>query len=177
MTPISKITDIRDVDGDGSEFYSTGTVIDIYRNKIDITDIVNNPAEELTSIELVRVRPEIVNGKERVPVVTYKGKVLQEGTDYVWQKIPSTDEYIEAGEHWVHLEGKGQFSGRTNKDFYIVGSEEELAETYLRDAQDLTVQAQNYFDVRNSYKARQVFNAQNALAAAEYAVSVQRQLT
>ena len=166
MVPVSRINDIQDVDGDGREFYSTVSVTDIYRSSIDITDILNDPAEELTSIELVRVRPEAANGKERVPVVTYKGKTLKEGTDYTWQKLPSTDVYVEAGEYMVHLEGKGRFSGRTNKDFCIVSSEEELAETYLSEAQELALKAENFFDVRNSYKARQVFNAQNALADA-----------
>ena len=52
------------------------------------------------------------------------------------------------------------------QDFCIVSSEEELAETYLSEAQELALKAENFFDVRNSYKARQVFNAQNALADA-----------
>lgn len=166
FTELSNISDIRDTDGDGEALHSTVTITDIYRNKIDITEKIQDPDEELISIDLVRVRPQVETGKELEPIITYKGKVLKEGTDYTQQILPFSDKYIEAGEHTVHLEGKGKYAGVVNKEFIILRSEEELAETYLDEAQDWIDKAENFFNPGNSYKTRQLFNAQNALADA-----------
>ncbi len=123
---VDQIPDIRDTDGDGEALHSIVTITDIYRNTVDISDKIANPEAELIDIDMVEAEPVRTTGKELTPVLTYEGETLVEGEDYTWEKLGTSDEFIEPGVYTVHIRGKGRFAGRTNKDFCIYCAEDPI---------------------------------------------------
>ena len=111
-TDIDDISDIRDVDDDGSEFYIFDIVKDIYGMQIDVTDKTYDPDRELIDVRQVSVRTQTAGSAELAPVVEYDGQALEEGVDYVWEKRKPSDDLSAPGAHIIIVTGKGRFTGR-----------------------------------------------------------------
>ena len=121
-TDIGEISDIRDIDDDGSAFYSFACVTDIYGNKIDVSDKTDEPDRVLYDIRPAVVKPQTANGNELVPVVEYDGQVLEEGVDYTWEKKHSSDSFAEPGSYSIVVTGKGKYVGKATMTFVIHSS-------------------------------------------------------
>ena len=107
-TDVSNIPDIADVDGDGDAFGFKYTVSDIYDSKIDITKQATNPLGKLIDIRLAKVQPATYTGAELKPVVTYDGKTLVEGVDYILEN-DSGKPLVEPGKYDVTIWGIGDY--------------------------------------------------------------------
>ena len=118
-TDIAEISDIRDVDDDGSAFYSYASVTDIYGNQIDVTEKLYEPDRELFDIRPAAVLPQTADKEELTPVIVFDGKVLEDGVDYTWQKRHPSDEFTEPGEYSVIVTGKGKYTGSAYMTFVI----------------------------------------------------------
>ena len=172
---IKDITDIRDTDNDGTVFHSSFSILDMYGCWTDITDIVNGSEDNVTDIELVRVRPVVYTGENFTPEVIYQGEILQDGTDYTWESIdpehPGT-EFSEVGEYPLLLKGMGRFTGLALKTFYIV-MDENAAEALVAQAEDEYAEAKAAMDEAIASGASlqaayaRLINAQNALIEAK----------
>ena len=108
-TDVSNIEDIADADGDGDAFGYKYTVSDIYGGTIDITEQATNPVGELIDIRLAKVEPATYTGKELRPVVTYNGKTLVEGVDYMLDN-DSGKPFVEPGEYDITIWGIGDYA-------------------------------------------------------------------
>lgn len=117
--PISEISDIGDVDDDGSAFYSYAAVTDIYGNLIDVSEKMYEPDRELYDIRPAVIRSQKADGEELVPVVEYDGQALKEGVDYTWEKRKPSDEFTEPGSYSIIVTGKGQYTGKAYMTFII----------------------------------------------------------
>ena len=178
-TDMDEIHDIGDTDGDGSVFSSVVGVDDIYQDGTEITDILEAADEEMTDIDLVRVKPAIYTGDPVTPEVVYRGATLEEGTDYTirisdedWNELDGP--VTEPGLYHVTLLGKGSYYRETIKDFQVVYSEavaEALvaqAENEYAEAKDAMDEAVASGDAEALQKAyAKLINAQNALSEAK----------
>ena len=117
--PVCEISDIRDVDDDGSAFYAFSCVTDIYGNLIDVTDKTDQPDRELFDIRPAVVRPQTADGTELVPVVEFDGQVLEEGVDYTWEKRDPSDSFTEPGSYRITVTGKGRYTGKAYMTFVV----------------------------------------------------------
>ena len=178
-TDISGISDIADTDGDGKVLNTEASVSDIYGCSIDITEALDNPEKELADIELARVMPASYTGEEVKPVVTYDGKVLEEGKDYTYEIVYNQNAEPEpvfkaAGKYTIYLFGEGDYRGYDEKSFYIIPPEEKL-NRMLKNAQEEVEEAQlrvnlmsdddSTEEVKAAY--RQLTRAQQKLIEAE----------
>ena len=107
-TDISNIPDIQDVDDDGSAIGFKYVVSDIYGANVDITAQATNPVGKLIDIRLAKVEPATYTGQELKPVVTYDGKTLVEGVDYVLEN-DSGKPFVEPGKYDVTVWGIGDY--------------------------------------------------------------------
>ena len=105
---VDEIADIADVTGDGDAFGYKYTVSDIYGANVDITAQATNPVGKLIDIRLATVQPATYTGQELKPVVTYDGKTLVEGVDYVLEN-DSGKPFVEPGEYDVTIWGIGDY--------------------------------------------------------------------
>ena len=169
---IDEIEDIADTDGDGKVLNSDASVGDIYGYVSDITEALDTPAAELVDIELARVEPSRYTGEEVKPVVTYNGKILEEGKDYTLMKLYNEDaepepEFRNAGKYTVYLFGEGDYRGYEEKSFYIIPPEEKL-NRMLKNAQDDVAEAQLRVDLLSaSDSAKEVESAYQQLVKAQ----------
>ncbi len=158
---------------------SSATVEDIYGAGIDITEAFDKPEGELVSIELARVTPMRYTGEEIRPVVTYRGKVLEEGKDYTLLKLYNEEQdpepvFREPGKYTVMLFGEGDYRGYEEKNFYIIPPEEKL-NRMLKNAEEDVEEARMRVElmsddespeaVKSAY--RQLVKAQQKLIEAE----------
>lgn len=118
-TDISEIPDIGDIDGDGKAFQEEVVLRDIYGYEWDLTELTQNPADELTSIWLADALPSVYNGKEQAAEITVDGVTLKEGEDYFWEKLEEEDSFTDAGTYKVVLYGVGEYLKAAIKDFVI----------------------------------------------------------
>ena len=118
-TDIAEISDIRDVDDDGSAFYAFASVTDLYGNQIDVSDKIYEPDRELFDIRPAVVRSQTADGEELVPAIEYDGQVLKEGVDYTWEKKIPSDRFTEPGSYSIIVNGKGKYTGKANMTFVI----------------------------------------------------------
>ena len=118
-TDISHISDIGDVDDDGSAFYSFACVTDIYGNQIDVSSKTDQPDRELIDLSMVALPSQTANGEERIPAVTYDGQVLREGVDYTWEKRNPSDSFTEPGSYRITVTGKGRYTGSAYMTFVV----------------------------------------------------------
>ena len=126
-TDVSNIKDIADVDGDGDAFGFKYTVSDIYGGTIDITEQATNPVGELIDIRLAKVEPATYTGKELKPVMTYNGKTLVEGVDYILEN-DSGKPFVQPGEYDVTIWGIGDYVEFLLGTFVINPADEDEAE-------------------------------------------------
>lgn len=121
---------IEDTNGDGESLKSTLTATNLYGYSMDISQRVDG--ETLKHISLAEVEPGVYTGKELVPKITCDGKALEEGVDYLWEKVDDvigegeketfvTPSFINSGKYAenVLLTGKGQYTGFAYKTFTI----------------------------------------------------------
>ena len=119
---ISEIEDIADVDGDGKAIDSNITIKDLYGRSIAVTDRIH--------IKNVKIKPAVYTGKDLAPkaVVTYEGKTLRSGVDYILDpgltEDPKTGDYntckiIKPGTYEVRLDGKSRFYGTCYMTFQV----------------------------------------------------------
>lgn len=108
-TDISDISDIGDVNGDGKAYTEQIVVKDIYSYEWDITDMINNPVGEMTSIRQADVLPTVYNGQEQVPQVYTDSGILTEGKDFIWEKGNEEEVFRDAGTYEVLLTGIGDY--------------------------------------------------------------------
>lgn len=118
-TDISDISDIGDINGDGKAYTEQIVVKDIYSYEWDITDMINNPAGEMTSIRLADVLPVVYNGQEQVPQVYTDSGILTEGKEYTWEKGNEEEIFRDAGTYEVLLTGVGDYLDVT-LGFFII---------------------------------------------------------
>lgn len=127
LIDIDSIEDIEDTNNDGKSFKTLLTVTDLYDGGVDITDRI---VGSLKHISVAKVDPAAYTGKELTPVVTHDGKVLEEGKDYTWDKVPDTSgegeeekyttpDFINARSYDVLLTGKGEYTGTWTTKFVI----------------------------------------------------------
>ena len=119
FTDIADISDIRDVDDDGSAFDSTVIITDIYDNDLDITDKIVNPEFDVCDIDLAQVRSATLIGDELKLEVTHDGEILEEGLDYTWEKKNPNDDLTVPGEYEIILIGKGKYVRRATKTITV----------------------------------------------------------
>lgn len=119
FTDIADISDIRDVTNDGSAFYSTVTITDIYDIDTDITDKIVNPEFDVCDIALAEVKSATVIGGELKLEVTRNGESLEEGLDYTWEKKDPNDDLTVPGEHKIILIGKSKYVRRAEKTITV----------------------------------------------------------
>ncbi len=175
----NKSEDIADSDGDGKMLNSSATVDDIYGGGIDITEAFEKPEGELVSIELARVTPMRYTGEEVRPVVTYRGKVLEEGKDYTILKLYNEAQdpepvFREPGKYTIMLFGEGDYRGYEEKNFYIIPPEEKL-NRMLKNAEEDVEEARMRVELMSDDESaeavksvyRQLVKAQQKLIEAE----------
>lgn len=121
------IDQLKDVD----TLHRKYTVEDIYNNEIDITEKVENPEGDLVNIEKAEIKSTFYNGKAQEPVVTYNGEVLKAGTDYTLYKLSDKKEFIDPGDYYITLHGKGRFCGISQTVFTILMTKEQAAEAVM----------------------------------------------
>ncbi|MBE6129845.1 MAG: hypothetical protein E7185_11300 [Erysipelotrichaceae bacterium] len=109
ITDVANIPDIKDTDGDGKALTKQYILRDIYNYEYDLSELIENPDEELVCIELAEVQDVVYNGEEQGPVLVYDGEVLEEGTDYEWYATGEGN-YADVGEYEVLLNGSGRFT-------------------------------------------------------------------
>ena len=119
FTDIANISDIRDIDDDGSAFYSTVTITDIYDKDTDITEKIRNPEFDVCDIDLVDVKSAVVIGDELKLEVTHYGETLEEGVDYTWEKKNPNDDFTVPGEYEIVLIGKSRYVRRATKTITV----------------------------------------------------------
>ena len=165
ITDVSNIPDIADVDGDGDAFGFKYTVSDIYGSKVDITKQVTNPLGQLIDIRLAEVQPATYTGKELKPVVTYNGRTLVEGVDYVLEN-DSGRPFVEPGEYDITIWGIGDYVEFQLATFVINPADKsEPTDPYKIETREgaPVIDAKNMADVANATLTKEELDAGYAL--------------
>ena len=126
-TNVADIPDIEDTDGDGKALTKQHILKDIYNYEYDLSDLIENPDEELICIELTDVQDVVYNGEEQGPALVYDGEVLEEGTDYQWYATGEGN-YTDVNEFEVILYGNGHFTHDDIRTYRILPASIEDAE-------------------------------------------------
>ena len=126
-TNVADIPDIEDTDGDGKALTKQHILKDIYNYEYDLSDLIENPDEELICIELTDVQDVVYNGEEQGPALVYDGEVLEEGTDYQWYATGEGN-YTDVNEYEVILYGNGRFTHDDIRTYRILPASIEDAE-------------------------------------------------
>ena len=119
FTDVDNIPDIDDINGDGKKLNKRLVVTDIYKSKIDISELIDNPTGALTDIEKAIIDESEYTGVELNPVIKVNGNVLEEGKDYRLIKATDDTKFKNAGRYFVGLEGIGAYTGYTSGTFII----------------------------------------------------------
>ena len=119
-TDIDNIPDIKDTTGDGNKLTSQIVVTDIYGTKINLTDMIDNPAGQIIDINLCQVFNDEYDGKKHTPRIVYNGVTLKEGIDYNITTIQPEPYFDEIGEYRIFLDGKGNYTGNGWFDYKIL---------------------------------------------------------
>ena len=110
-TDIDNIPDIADTTDDGEKLTKRIIIYNIYGEKIDITDMTEEPAGLLKDISEAEVLDDEYTGKVLSPRIVFEGRLLKEGVDYKLIKATDEDIYQNVGEYRFFIEGIGDYVG------------------------------------------------------------------
>jgi hypothetical protein len=117
-TDVANIPDIGTENGSGISYKAA--VKDIYDHNHDITDpVINNPIGELISVKLAVINNTVYNGKVQRPQLVVDGNTLVEGEDYKLIFTDESNEYIDAKDYIVVVEGIGAYAENVTDTYTI----------------------------------------------------------
>ena len=177
MEDIADISDIKDTDGDGNALDNRIVISDIYGSEVNVSDLANNPEQEITHIQYAWAKPGIYNGEKLTPEIICLGKKLIEGVDYDIYNISDEDNLTDPGDYMMLIKGKGKYNGYSAVEFKIVNPQEEVTamveilQEYVEKAQkDIAeiLESGNMKNIKEAYD--NLINLQDMLERAKAAV-------